>query len=712
MTEPIYSETLERWYETLPLHVRREDIAQDYALKKWISGIGDQQGELDTLVDRFTYISPEDGEGHRTSDLADPATADQSWLAWLGQFVGVKVDPDLSVSELRLDIANALSGVRVGTKQAIARIAARTLVGSKFVTIYDHSTDAGVGAGGEWDVLIVTLDSETLTNDMNPSQATISSTDGWVATVYLANLFTSTAWVVSGMTLGSGTTQPLLSSYDTLSGAGNAYLSGVAYPGVDYGSKLALRCDDGLATSATVEIVFLDNTSTELDTTALTVGVIGTDWKWISGSAVAPAGTVEVRLRITRGSAGVLLVSCPITAPGGIPELYFGSSFVGVTTEDGILTSPKNNYARNSSYDVYGGWVPANGVLSLTTDRFIYHNSAAELVVSASSASADNAYNAPAFEGEQVSSSVWIEGGIAGATAQLEIIFTKSNGTTVSVYGDPVTITDTDFLEVSAAGTAPVNGKSWDTYLHITGATVDNSFFIDGWKMTRGADTYSYFDGNSAGCSWSTSPVSDAVTVGSKSAQQVIVPDPNLGTSSLLKVVSNSLRAALEINLNESFATVPVTATDPYVHMVTLKAGQTGTYYGVLLIIYTDGGDVEKGRAWTAGPVTEESIQFTVVTASVPSGATKAQYRAFIFGSSKDDVFYLSKGGSRLGTFTEWVPVNADPVGEVINAGQKPSGILLYHTTFQSTWAAIEAAYPTWNDWEGANWQQIEETGI
>jgi hypothetical protein len=51
-------------------------------------------------------------------------------------------------------------------------------------------------------------------------------------------------------------------------------------------------------------------------------------------------------------------------------------------------------------------------------------------------------------------------------------------------------------------------------------------------------------------------------------------------------------------------------------------------------------------------------------------------------------------------------------LGAVIRKGVKPAGVQLWTHTFEASWAAVEAQFPTWADWNAATWQQIEEAGL
>lgn len=166
MAEPVFSETTERLYERLPDAYKSEDANIDYPFKRWLSGVGDVLGDVDTLITRFDYTPPEDGTPSDTSDLVDPDTADEAWLPWLAQLVGVKLNAYDTLATHRMRIGSALSGIKAGTKTAVAEAAKRVLTGTKTVYVYDHSTTAGIAAGGQWDVLVLTVQGETISDPL------------------------------------------------------------------------------------------------------------------------------------------------------------------------------------------------------------------------------------------------------------------------------------------------------------------------------------------------------------------------------------------------------------------------------------------------------------------------------------------------------------------------------------------------------------------
>lgn len=180
MTEPAYGSTTEEIWERLPDHFRRMDAFNDWAFKKYINLIGSQLQKVDDLVERIDYDSVSDGgEPGETSDLANPAAADVSWLPWLGQLFGVYVRGKGQESD-REAVIQASAGFNAGTPAAIEAAAKDVLVGSKFVKVYKRMTPGGVGTF--WDLLLVTIDSETLKNLYPEIQATTAETVTWSAT--------------------------------------------------------------------------------------------------------------------------------------------------------------------------------------------------------------------------------------------------------------------------------------------------------------------------------------------------------------------------------------------------------------------------------------------------------------------------------------------------------------------------------------------------
>lgn len=167
MTEPIFTESTERWWAKIPGVYRFEDAQLDWPMKRWLAGIGDVYNEVDVLIDRIKYVPADDGidEMDLHSDLVDPQQADATWLPWLAQLVGVKFDYLLTEQQKRDRITNAIGGVQAGTKAAIIQAAQSVLTGTKTVYVYPFSnTIGGIDAGTQWEVLVMTIAAETVSD--------------------------------------------------------------------------------------------------------------------------------------------------------------------------------------------------------------------------------------------------------------------------------------------------------------------------------------------------------------------------------------------------------------------------------------------------------------------------------------------------------------------------------------------------------------------
>lgn len=158
-----YTDLTEDLYAELPEAYREADAAEGEVLKKWLSSVTDQVGAVADLLDRIDWIRANDGgDPTDTSHLADPAAADDAWLPWLAQVVGVRLAPGLTAADQRTVLATPETGYKPGSKDAIAAPVKVLLTGEKFVRVYHHSNSAGgIGAGTAWDMLIVTKTEET-----------------------------------------------------------------------------------------------------------------------------------------------------------------------------------------------------------------------------------------------------------------------------------------------------------------------------------------------------------------------------------------------------------------------------------------------------------------------------------------------------------------------------------------------------------------------
>lgn len=185
--EPVYSTTTERFYYRLPDIYRETDAQHDYQFKKYISSVLDTLGDIDLLVARFRYMAPNELEMQRryaqkhtiqkhpdrvkgapplasTSDLVDPLAADEDWLPWLGQLVGVYISPNMNIFEKRDSIATASAGYRAGSKYAMEKAVRTVLSGSRYAVALPHTkvdVNGNIQAGTVWDLTILTRASES-----------------------------------------------------------------------------------------------------------------------------------------------------------------------------------------------------------------------------------------------------------------------------------------------------------------------------------------------------------------------------------------------------------------------------------------------------------------------------------------------------------------------------------------------------------------------
>lgn len=101
MTAPTVAPYTRRLWEDLPELYRAADETQadgpnGFPLERYISLIGDQAGEVETLLDRLAL---HEVDGVWVSDLADPDLADDGWLVWMAQFAGIQADLGSSLAE-------------------------------------------------------------------------------------------------------------------------------------------------------------------------------------------------------------------------------------------------------------------------------------------------------------------------------------------------------------------------------------------------------------------------------------------------------------------------------------------------------------------------------------------------------------------------------------------------------------------------------------
>jgi len=124
---PAVSDATARLYDGLPEVYRDADPATGYALLRYLSLLGDQLGDVTSLLDRLT-----------AGELVDPARADPRWLEWLAQLVGVRLT-GATTSEARELIGSAATGWRAGTRGAVIAAVRRAIsAGDRLVDVLPH----------------------------------------------------------------------------------------------------------------------------------------------------------------------------------------------------------------------------------------------------------------------------------------------------------------------------------------------------------------------------------------------------------------------------------------------------------------------------------------------------------------------------------------------------------------------------------------------
>lgn len=146
MVRPIVTEAAEAVYAALgPLTER--DAEFDWPLLRWVASFADL---LQPVDDRARDTA--DGPGW--SQVVDIERAPPEMLAWLAQFVGVRIPPGLSVERQRAHAADA-AGFRRGTPTALIAAARSRLTGRQQVILVERHN------GDPYRVLVQTFLPET-----------------------------------------------------------------------------------------------------------------------------------------------------------------------------------------------------------------------------------------------------------------------------------------------------------------------------------------------------------------------------------------------------------------------------------------------------------------------------------------------------------------------------------------------------------------------
>jgi hypothetical protein len=199
MPEPTFSTTTERIYKRLPETYRVLDAQNDWVFKRWISGIGEEMGVIDTTAARNQFVNSADRPDfltgltpyttyerpvglededrgylpiHSTADLLDGRTANNEWLDWLALIVGTDITKAYTEEERRNAVIFAFNGYKAGSRDSLRDAVLDVLTGAKFLDIQNSMRSNGTNAeaGTMWEILLITKPEET------PPLATISET--------------------------------------------------------------------------------------------------------------------------------------------------------------------------------------------------------------------------------------------------------------------------------------------------------------------------------------------------------------------------------------------------------------------------------------------------------------------------------------------------------------------------------------------------------
>lgn len=164
MSEPIFSDALERFFARLPAHYQTMDERQNYVLKRFFAGMLAQQQKVVTTRDAIDYDS-ERAPGD-LSALIDIAQMPTSWLNWRAQLSGIYNLSLYPIDQRRQVLSQIGYNGLKGTAASMARAVQPFLTGSRYVNVHPRTAASNaIGGGSMWDVLVVTRADETQKNN-------------------------------------------------------------------------------------------------------------------------------------------------------------------------------------------------------------------------------------------------------------------------------------------------------------------------------------------------------------------------------------------------------------------------------------------------------------------------------------------------------------------------------------------------------------------
>lgn len=716
--EPIFGGATELIWIRLPEHFRNVDAENNWTMKRYLSGLLARMDDVFALIQRFSYTSPEDGEGYRSADLVDPTKADKAWLGWLAQLLGTK-----SLGSGGADP----SAYAPGTLSNISAAAATVLTGDKYVRAAPFR--AGGNPGGIWDLTLFTRNSETLKNVIPEYIATATNTS-----VLQGNI---DHWYGSVPATSYGTKNSLVATKDPDWYRGSVgYISDdtpiddsnmVRDPGFLTGStgfwsnsnqKISFVPDSGPLGETTLQIEtdgnqngLYYNSSAGWKALSVVAGMTYYISVWIKSSVdVTSSGWASVYLQHTSsnntqtfgeivsmnaGTNGTpqnmhnknqidadkwFKLEGKFTVPVDTTHSTFGLFTEGAAT-GGVMSYSRpvihplarltieggDNLVPNGSLDT-SQLAPWSSVLSINTqdkpDGLPASLQAPQGQGAVSFVNGENSWLDVVPDTDYVVE-MWLKADRPGSVFYLELLDQNYN------FAGAVKTPTTPIAGTIGTGLGPylVTQRSLNTeWTHYSAIFKMNS---EASKVRLGTAHFNHADGSETGAVQMIAGLSikPSVTVESPSRYRVALP-------------SFQYPSGVGDPLNFHFS------------------AETDGDVGVRLEI---GNNVEY-HSWPA--IGSEKRQYSIKTQIEEMNPTISV--EFFFSKPAK----IGEFGARLEPDEGWVPVSASPVKAVIDMGAKPAGMQLHHALHAPSWDVIEAARPVWNDWEGDTWNEIEETEL
>lgn len=183
LTPPAVNPFAERVWARIPQAYRDYDAGLGWPLLLYIDAVTQEAGAIQVVIERILGARPigpaapepwglhgdaltrwRDARRAIPSALGDPVTADDAWLPWLGQIVGIRPDRLAfagDVTARRNLVRYATGGWRAGTRPSIEYAARPVLTDSQYARVVTRMRSDDTEAPTIWDVAVITRTSET-----------------------------------------------------------------------------------------------------------------------------------------------------------------------------------------------------------------------------------------------------------------------------------------------------------------------------------------------------------------------------------------------------------------------------------------------------------------------------------------------------------------------------------------------------------------------